>query len=63
MLVSPTRDLRDLNPPAGLQTQSDANQFMAAEIAKRAPVVTISQDDWDALAPEEIDPDTLYLIF
>ena len=63
VLVSPTRDLRDLNPPAGLQTQSDANQFMAAEIAKRAPVVTISQDDWDALAPEEIDPDTLYLIF
>jgi hypothetical protein len=60
VLVSPTRDLRDLNPPAGLQTQSDANQFMAAEIAKRAIVVTLTQAEYDALSPP--DENTLYLI-
>ena len=59
-LVSPTRDLRDLNPPVGLRTQSDANQFMAAEIAKRAIVVTLTQAEYDALSPP--DENTLYLI-
>ena len=61
-LVSPTRDLRDLNPPAGLATQADANQFMAAEIAKRALVVTLTQDAYDAIPADEIDDSTLYLI-
>ena len=53
----------DVSPLARLETQADANGYFDEELKKRAPVVTISQADFDALAPEEIDQDTLYLIF
>ena len=50
----------DTGPMARLETQADANGYFDEEIKKRAPVVTLSQADYDALSPP--DPDTLYLI-
>ena len=48
---------------ATLTTQRDANQHFDEEIKKRAVVLTISQDDYDAMNPEDFDPDTLYLVY
>jgi hypothetical protein len=41
-------------------TQEDANEYFAEEIAKKATVVTLSQDEYDALT--DVDENTLYLI-
>ena len=49
-------------PTALLTTQEDANKYFAEEIAKKATVVTLTQDAYDAIPADEIDANTLYLI-
>ena len=52
----------DASPLARLETQADANGYFDEEIKKRALVVTLTQDAYDAIPADEIDDNTLYLI-
>ena len=52
----------EVSPLARLETQADANSYFNEEIQKRAVVVTLTQDAYDAIPADEIDDSTLYLI-
>ena len=48
----------DASPLARLETQADANGYFDEEIKKRAVVVTLTQDAYDAIPADEIDDST-----